>query len=162
MKYYSLILIPVFLYGMLGQSVAKETDLLQLIQEQYQSIRSFSGHFLQTSHRTNTKTGPRKAEGKVSYKRSGKMRWLYEAPEEQLLVTNGETVWLFDPLLENVTIQKLEKLADGTTLSFLLGLGDLRSDFIRREISQILNRRSVNECFIKSDMACHLSRRSNP
>ena len=138
MKYYSLILLLVFLFGMSGQSVAKETGLLQLIQEQYQNIRSFSGHFIQTSHRANTETGPRKAEGRVSYKRPGKMRWLYEAPEEQLFVTNGETLWLFDPLLENVTIQKLEKLADGTALSFLLGLGDLRSDFLRREISQIL------------------------
>ena len=53
------------------------------------------------------------------------MRWLYAAPEEQLLVTNGETLWLYDTLLENVTIQKLEKLTDGTALSFLLGLGDL-------------------------------------
>ena len=73
----------------------------------------------------------------MSYKRPGKMRWLYEVPEEQLLVTNGETLWLFDPLLENVTIQKLEKLTDGTALSFLLGLGDLQEDFNRRLISQV-------------------------
>ena len=120
-----------------GQSVSKETDLIQMIQEQYQSIQSFSGHFVQTSYRNNTET-VRRAEGLVSYKRPGKMRWLYEVPEEQLLVTNGETLWLFDPLLENVTIQKLEKLTDGTALSFLLGLGDLQADFNRRLISQVL------------------------
>ena len=138
MKYYSLILLLVFLFGMSGQSVAKETGLLQLIQEQYQNIRSFSGYFIQTSHRTNTKTGPRKAEGRVSYKRPGKMRWLYEAPEEQLLVTNGQTMWLYDPLLENVTVQKLQKITEGTALSFLLGLGNLQADFIHREISKNL------------------------
>jgi outer membrane lipoprotein carrier protein len=66
------------------------------------------------------------------------MRWLYDAPEEQLLVTNGETLWLYDTLLENVTIQKLEKLTDGTALSFLLGLGDLNEDFKRRKISKSL------------------------
>ena len=54
------------------------------------------------------------------------------------MVTNGKTLWLFDPLLENVTIQKLEKLTDGTALSFLLGLGDLQGDFNRRLISQVL------------------------
>ena len=66
------------------------------------------------------------------------MRWLYEAPEEQLLVTNGKTMWLYDPLLENVTVQKLEKITEGTALSFLLGLGNLQTDFIHREISKNL------------------------
>ena len=64
------------------------------------------------------------------------MRWLYSLPEEHLLVINGGTLWLFDPLLENVTVQKLEKIADGTALSFLLGIGDLNKDFRQREISR--------------------------
>ncbi len=137
MKYFTFVFISILLFGFSGQSVSKETDLIQMIQEQYQSIQSFSGHFVQTSYRNNTET-VRRAEGLVSYKRPGKMRWLYEVPEEHLLVTNGETLWLFDSLLENVTIQKLEKLTDGTALSFLLGLGDLQADFNRRLISQVL------------------------
>ena len=137
MKYFIFVFISILLFGFSGQSVSKETDLIQMIQEQYQSIQSFSGHFVQTSYRNNTES-VRRAEGLVSYKRPGKMRWLYEVPEEQLLVTNGETLWLFDPLLENVTIQKLEKLTDGTALSFLLGLGDLQTDFKPREISLVL------------------------
>ena len=137
MKYFTFVFFSILLFGFSGQCVSKETDLIQMIQEQYQSIQSFSGHFVQTSYRNNTET-VRRAKGLVSYKRPGKMRWLYEVPEEQLLVTNGETLWLFDPLLENVTIQKLEKLTDGTALSFLLGLGDLQADFNRRLISQVL------------------------
>jgi outer membrane lipoprotein carrier protein len=138
MKKYSFLLIFWFFYGFSGQTFSGEKNLLQLIQTQYQSIQSFSGHFVQTSHRTNSENVPRKAEGTVSYKRPGKMRWLYAPPEEQLLVTNGETLWLFDPLLENVTVQKLAKLTDGTALSFLLGLGDLNADFKRRKISKSL------------------------
>ena len=138
MKYFRIILIYLMFLGSVGQPVAEEKDLLRLIQKQYQSIRSFSGHFIQSSHRADTETGPKKAEGLVSYKRPGKMRWLYEAPEEQLLVTNGQTMWLYDPLLENVTIQKLEKITEGTALSFLLGLGNLQADFIHRGISKNL------------------------
>ena len=137
MKYFPFVFIYVFLFGFSGQSVSKEVNLIQIIQKQYQSILSFSGHFVQTSYRNNTET-VRKAKGFVSYKRPGKMRWLYDAPEEQLLVTNGETLWLFDPVLENVSIQKLEKLTEGTVLSFLLGLGDLEADFNRRVINQFL------------------------
>ena len=81
---------------------------------------------------------PKKGAGNVIYKRPGKMRWKYLEPEEQLLVTNGKTLWLFDPLLENVTVQSLEKIADGTALSFMLGLGDLKYDFERRKITKSL------------------------
>ena len=128
MKKYLLILSFFFLSGILSQTLANEANILQLIQAQYQSILSFSGHFTQTSFRANSKTTPRKARGEVFYKRPGKMRWMYVAPEDQLLVTNGDTLWLYDTLLENVTIQKLNKLTDGTALSFLLGLGDLNND----------------------------------
>jgi len=165
MKTYLLILSVFFLGGLSAQTLAGEAKLLQLIQSQYQSILSFSGHFTQTSFRANSETEPRKAEGEVSYKRPGKMRWLYAAPEEQLLVTNGETLWLYDILLENVTLQKLEKLTDGTALSFLLGLGDLNEDFKRREISQSLlknpqglivelepNKESANLAFIQLEV----------
>ena len=138
MKKYLLILSFFCLSGILSQTLANEANILQLIQAQYQSILSFSGHFTQTSFRANSKTTPRKARGEVSYKRPGKMRWMYVAPEDQLLVTNGDTLWLYDTLLENVTIQKLKKITDGTALSFLLGLGDLNNDFKRRKISKPL------------------------
>ena len=138
MKYFWIILINLLFFESFGKLVAEEKDLIQLIQKQYQSTRSFSGHFIQSSHYADTKTGPKKAEGLVSYKRPGKMRWNYEAPEEQLLVTNGQTMWLYDPLLENVTVQILEKITEGTALSFLLGLGNLQTDFIHREITKNL------------------------
>ena len=140
MKKYKFILIIYFLCGFCGHSLSKGTEILQQIQSQYKSISSFTGNFVQISIKRNSKILPKKAEGRVSYKRPGKMRWVYSLPEEQLLVTNGKILWLFDPLLENVTVQKLKKIADGTSLSFLLGLGDLNKDFRHREVSQSLLR----------------------
>ena len=138
MKYFWLILIYLLIIGTVCKTVAEEKDLLWLVQKQYKNIHSFSGKFIQSSHRADTEIGPKKAEGLVSYKRPGKMRWLYKAPEEQLLVTNGQTMWLYDQLLENVTIQKLEKITAGTALSFLLGLGDLQMDFTHRATTKNL------------------------
>ena len=66
------------------------------------------------------------------------MRWEYETPEEQLLVTDGETVWLYDPLLENVTVQQLSRITEVTSLDFLLGVGDLTRDFLPRNLSSEL------------------------
>ncbi len=138
MKYFWIILTYLLFLGSVSQLIAEENNLIDVIQKQYQSIRSFSGRFIQSSHHADTDTGPKIAEGLVSYKRPAKMHWLYESPEEQLLVTNGQTIWLYDPLLENVTVQKLEKITEGTALSFLLGLGNLKADFIHRGISKNL------------------------
>ncbi len=110
-------------------------DLLQGIQQRYLETSSFTAHFAQRDRRTGSE--PRQAEGVLQYKR-GKMRWQYETPEEQLIVTDGDTLWLYDPLLENVTIQPLNAVATGTALSFLLGLGDLGQDFQAQEVSQTL------------------------
>ena len=74
----------------------------------------------------------------MSFLRPGKMRWEYETPEEQLLVTDGETVWLYDPLLENVTVQQLSRITEVTALDFLLGVGDLTRDFLPRNLSSEL------------------------
>ena len=135
MKNNKLIIIAICIFSFSGESLSKEDELLKLIQLQYKNISSFSGRFFQFSYKKNSEIPPRKAEGEVSYKRPGKMRWFYNLPEEQLLVTNGKTLWLFDPLLENVTVQKLKRIADGTALSFLLGMGDLNNDFLVREKS---------------------------
>jgi len=100
---------------------------LQRIQTRYQQTGSFTARFVQVDQRAEAEE--RRAQGSVRYKRPGRMRWHYESPDEQLLVTDGETLWLYDPLLENVTIQRIERVAPGTVLAFLLGVGDLESDF---------------------------------
>ena len=120
------------------QAQSNENELLKLIQIQYKNISSFSGQFVQISFKKNSVTPAKKANGEIIYKRPGKMLWSYKVPEEHLLVTNGKFVWLFDPLLENVTIQNLKKIAGGTALSFLLGVGDLNKDFLIRDISFFL------------------------
>jgi outer membrane lipoprotein carrier protein len=58
------------------------------------------------------------------------MRWTYEAPEPSLVVSDGKTVWIFDPAFGEV--QKLpasEGFLTGAAAQFLLGAGDMRRDF---------------------------------
>ena len=106
---------------------ACKTGLVAKVQREYQAIESFEASFEQEDHRGDGSKG--KASGRVAYRRPGRMRWEYAPPNEQLLVTDGETVWLFDPLLENVTVHPLEGLTRGTPLAFLLGAGNLSKDF---------------------------------
>lgn len=102
-------------------------DLVVRIQTAYQALSSFKARFTQEDRLTDGQ--PIEAEGTVAYLKPGRMRWEYAPPHEQLLVTDGETVWLYDPLLDNVTVQPLGELTQGTPLAFLLGAGNLQEDF---------------------------------
>ncbi|HCP56394.1 MAG TPA: outer membrane lipoprotein carrier protein LolA, partial [Pseudomonas sp.] len=48
-------------------------------------------------------------------------RWHTDAPQEQLLVSNGTKVWLYDPDLEQVTIQTLDQRLTHTPALLLSG-----------------------------------------
>ena len=104
------------------------------IQTVYQGIRSFSGRFTQEDRQKDGKV--LQAQGQVAYERPGRMRWNYEPPNEQLVVTDGRSVWLYDPLLDNVTVQPLEEVTQGTPLAFLLGVGNLARDFACRPLTR--------------------------
>jgi len=86
-----------------AQAQACDTALLAKAQSAYQALAGFQGEFKQED--TETSGRVLTASGKIAYRKPGQMRWEYAAPNEQLLVTDGSTVWLYDPLLENVTVQ---------------------------------------------------------
>lgn len=108
--------------------------LVERIQSAYQALQSFEGGFTQVDRQTDGRRV--EAKGSVSYLKPGRMRWEYAPPHEQLLVTDGETVWLYDPILDNVTVQALGELTQGTPLAFLLGAGNLQQDFACRAFSR--------------------------
>ena len=110
---------------------------LEQVQERYQEMQSFQGNFLQTTI-VESEDRRASASGIIAYQRPGKMRWEYQEPDPQLIVTDGDTLWLYDPLLENVTIQELAAVTDGTALAFLLGAGELTEDFTQRRMQKSL------------------------
>ncbi|MET1076507.1 MAG: outer membrane lipoprotein chaperone LolA [Pseudomonas sp.] len=59
--------------------------------------------------------------GELALKRPGLFRWHTDEPQQQLLVSNGEKVWLYDPDLEQVTIQTLDKRLTHTPALLLSG-----------------------------------------
>jgi outer membrane lipoprotein carrier protein len=57
----------------------------------------------------------------LALKRPGLFRWHTDAPAEQVLVSNGQKVWLYDPDLNQVTIQVLDKRLTHTPALLLSG-----------------------------------------
>ena len=68
--------------------------------------------------------------GQLALKRPGMFRWHTDQPMEQLLVSNGEKVWLYDPDLEQVTIQTLDQRLTHTPALLLSGdVSQIRENF---------------------------------
>ena len=103
------------------------------VQSRYEGVRDVSARFTQTTHAARlgaASSQPVASRGRVTLAKPGKMRWTYEEPEPSLVVSDGKTVWTYDPALGEV--QKLpatEGFQTGAAAQFLLGAGDMRRDF---------------------------------
>lgn len=70
------------------------------------------------------------ASGTILVKRPGKMRWAYEEPEKQLIITNGIDLWIYKPEDNQVTVGKAPSFfADGKGASFLSDMKQVREKF---------------------------------
>ena len=121
------------LCGWLASSCALASGLDQL-KAFLETTKSARGIFVQS---VTTKSGrkPQQSVGSFALARPGKFRWSYEKPYQQLLVSDGEKLWSFDPDLNQVTVRKLGK-ALGSSPAALLAGGDLDSHFVLKEAGQ--------------------------
>jgi outer membrane lipoprotein carrier protein len=69
------------------------------------------------------------AQGVVSLKRGGKLRWEYSEPTKQEIVSDGKTLWVYTPTLNQVNVGPAPEALAGPAGSFLAGLGKLREHF---------------------------------
>ncbi|MDT8405294.1 outer membrane lipoprotein chaperone LolA [Sulfuriflexus sp.] len=72
--------------------------------------------------------------GTMLLSRPGRFRWDYTQPYRQLIVANGEKVWLYDVDLEQVTVKKFDA-AMGSTPALLLSSGaNIEDNFSVRDL----------------------------
>ncbi|MDI5922892.1 outer membrane lipoprotein chaperone LolA [Halomonas sp. LR5S13] len=64
------------------------------------------------------------ARGRMWLSRPGKFRWEVDAPYEQLVISAGEEVTLYDPDLEQATVQALDQRVTHTPALLLSGSAD--------------------------------------
>ncbi len=71
------------------------------------------------------------AFGKVFIKRPGMMRWEYEAPEKQIIITDSNTLWMYRPDDNQVmTGNAPTYFGDGKGASFLSDIKVIRKNFV--------------------------------
>jgi len=107
----------------------EEQKALDAIQKQYESVNTFTAKFLQKSY-VKSMNQAVEAKGKVQIKKPGKMKWVYNAPDPQVLVSNNKVLWLYVPNEKQVTKASLESIySSNTPALFLAGKGKLSDTF---------------------------------
>ena len=69
------------------------------------------------------------SKGSFAFLRPGRFRWAYDQPVDQLIVGDGQRVWIYDRDLRQVTVRKLSKALGSTPAALLAGASDVESAF---------------------------------
>lgn len=111
-----------------GESNAADA-VVDSLQKNYDATTDFVADFRQETEVKNLNR-TLKASGKLSFKRPGKMHWLYEEPKGQFVLADGKHLYFYQPEQNQVIKSPLKNAFRGDIpLSFLLGLGNLKKDF---------------------------------
>lgn len=70
------------------------------------------------------------ATGIMQFSRPGRFRWEYEKPYAQLLVGDGEKIYIYDRDLNQVTVRRLDRALTGTPAALLAGSNDIEKAFV--------------------------------
>lgn len=114
--------------GASGQKTDLETVVTRL-QDNYKEIKDYRATFVQEA-KIKGYPRPQISSGEVFYKKPGMMRWNYDKPEPQEIVTDGKVLWMYSPSLDQVmkadfAMTSQSKVAE----AFLSGMGNISKDF---------------------------------
>lgn len=106
-----------FVTSMAAAGVDNTDNLLQLLG----GIKTMQANFVQTTLGKGSAQTGQSANGTMALQRPGKFRWDVKQPQHQLIVANGNHVWVYDADLEQVTKQSLDANETGNPAQLLSG-----------------------------------------
>jgi outer membrane lipoprotein carrier protein len=103
-------------------------EVIKNVEAAYGRINDLKAEFSQTAfNKSLNQSIP--AQGTVYLKKGGKLRWEFADPTPQQIVSDGKTVWVYTPALNQVNVGPAPEALAGPAGSFLAGLGRLREHF---------------------------------
>ena len=108
-------------------TLAAQADAVDALREFTRDVKSGRAAFTQT---VTSPDGAKKktSAGSFEFSRPNRFRFAYSKPFEQLIVSDGQKVWLHDIDLNQVSVRQLDQ-ALGATPAALLAGGSLERDF---------------------------------
>lgn len=100
------------------------------VEQRYHAVRDLSANFEQSSHSVAAPGAPSLSSGRLVITRSGRLHFRYERPAPSLVVSDGETLWIADPVAKEVQVLRAEGgFLTGTALQVLVGGGRIADAF---------------------------------
>ena len=76
------------------------------------------------------------SKGNFAFLRPGRFRWTYAKPVDQVIVGDGERVWIHDRDLNQVTVRRLARALGSTPAALLAGASDVEKAFELKDAGQ--------------------------
>lgn len=105
------------------------------LHEFLKSTRTLKADFAQAVISKNGRK-PQQSSGVVAISRPGKLRWEIQKPYPQLIVGDGEKIWIHDPELQQVTVRKAGQAIGGSPAALLSGSNDLEKNFTLKDAGE--------------------------
>jgi len=123
-----LISLALSLFVALPVTAADEAPAPALLRAFLSDVETLEAAFRQTL--VEPESGrERVSEGRLYLKRPKQFRWDYRSPAPQLVVADGQDLWLYDPDLEQATVRSLDDGLSSTPAMLLSGEGRLEESF---------------------------------
>ncbi|MGI8896079.1 MAG: outer membrane lipoprotein chaperone LolA [Casimicrobiaceae bacterium] len=110
-------------------SAATLEQLRAFVRDTQTARAQFTQTVVDSSGRTT-----QQANGEFSLSRPGKFRWSVEKPYKQLLVGDGQRVWVFDEDLNQVIVRKVGDALGATPAALLSGNQEVERAFAWKEL----------------------------
>jgi outer membrane lipoprotein carrier protein len=122
-------------------SITAAQNVVLRLEARYRSARTLQATFLERY--TENGRLVRVEAGTAYFKRPGKMRWEYEAPEKNLFLVDGKTAWFYVPADHTATRVPAKESADWRTPLALLA-GDMKVSRVCEQVVDAVDEKPEN------------------
>lgn len=131
-KISALILLAVFSWPVFAEKTVSDdaaaNDTVERISLFLSEIGSLDGDFRQEVF-DNRGDLVQQSSGRLKLLRPGRFKWEYILPYEQLIVADGQFLWIFDPELDQATVKPIGDALGSTPIMLLSQPRSVKDDF---------------------------------
>jgi outer membrane lipoprotein carrier protein len=103
-------------------------ETVAALEQAQRRVTDLKAPFQQSAH-NKTLNQTIDARGTLYLKKPGRLRWEYQTPTPQEIVSDGTRLWIYTPELKQVNVSAAPAALAGPAGSFLQGLGRVREHF---------------------------------
>ena len=117
-------------------------EITQIFENRYRAAKTLQATFLERYAENGAVV--RTEAGTAFFRRPGRMRWEYEAPEKDLFLVDGKTAWFYVPADRTATRVPAKQSADWRTPLALLA-GEMKVSRVCSHVELASNERALSE-----------------